>query len=90
MILHSDLKVDKALVSLIGELILLPRLGHNLNVSKLSMRERKVMVASQMSGIIYALIAQGVLLENTSNYEGVLMIDKGIIMPNEGTKALPF
>jgi hypothetical protein len=54
------------------------------------MRERKVMVASQMSGIIYALIAQGVLLENTSNYEGVLMIDKGIIMPNEGTKALPF
>ena len=90
MTLHSDLKVDKALVSLIGELILLPRLGHNSNVSKLSMRERKVMVASQMSGIIYALIAQGVLLENTSNYEGVLMIDKGIIMPNEGTKAFPF
>lgn len=86
----SNIKIDKALVLLLGESILLPQFARNQNTRKLSLPERKAMIAGQIKGMVYALMSQGILVENANSYESSMLLDKGVATLNGQIMPLPF
>jgi uncharacterized protein YdgA (DUF945 family) len=86
----ANIKMDKKLVLLLGEFILLPQFGRNQNTRKLPIQERKTMIAGQIKGMVYALISQGIFVENVSSYESSMLLDKGVATLNGQIMPLPF
>jgi uncharacterized protein YdgA (DUF945 family) len=87
---RSSLKIDKALVLLIGEYILLPQLARNSDTRKLSVPERKAIVTGQINGMINVLIAQGILVDSGISYESSMDLDKGVTTVNGKITPMPF